>query len=124
MARMRFGKGVPPHERYAVAWYQLDVLATAARDVVSSLDQLRNMDMRESFPQPMSVTDCSGSEGEDFWFDFIADTGDGGNATYAVAHTALAPQAGHVEAIADRRDHTSRAGGLSISARGKELFPF
>jgi hypothetical protein len=89
MAKMRFGKHVLPHERYAVAWYQLDVLGTAARDVVSSLDQLRNTDLRESFPQPMSIVDCSQAEHGSFWFDFIADTGDGGNATYAVAHTAL-----------------------------------
>ena len=90
MARIKFGRTVPPHERNAVAWYQPDVLWTAAREVVSSIDQLRNHDLRESYELPLTVIDRSDpARSDDFWFDFIADTGDGGNATYAVACAAL-----------------------------------
>lgn len=31
------------------------------------------------------------SEKEDFWFDFMADTGDGGNSTYAIARLLAQP---------------------------------
>lgn len=31
------------------------------------------------------------SEREDFWFDFMADTGDGGNSSYAVARLLAQP---------------------------------
>ena len=93
----KLGRSVPPHDRHPVAWYQPDVLWTAARQVLSSLDQLRNRDGRESQPLPMKVIDRSQPEAEgDFqgecWFDFIADTGDGGNACYAVASAALADE--------------------------------
>lgn len=92
MSERRFGNTVPPHERPPVAWYQVDVLWTAARDVISSLDQLRNRDLRESYPSPLTVIDRSGLDcNGEFWFDFIADTGDGGNATYAVANATLQP---------------------------------
>jgi hypothetical protein len=95
MSRLKLGRSVPPHERHPVAWYQPDVLWSAARQVLSSLDQLRNRDGRESQTLPLVVIDRSQPEatGEfagEFWFDFIADTGDGGNACHAVAQAALA----------------------------------
>jgi hypothetical protein len=90
MSSAKFGDDVAPHQRPAVAWYQPDVLWSAARRVLSSTDLLRNRDLRESYQQPLTIVDCSAPDGEgDYWFDFIADTGDGGNATYAVAHAAL-----------------------------------
>jgi len=94
MTDFRFGRKVKPNERHAVCWYHPAVLLLAARDVLSSLNQFRNRDGRESLPLPLTVIDRSQRQTEegDFWFDFIADTGDGGNATYAVAHTALADQ--------------------------------
>jgi len=104
MTDFRFGRNVKPNDRAAVCWYHPWVLLLAARDVLSSLNQFRNRDERESFPLPLTVIDRSqrqpvavvdagqGAAAGDFWFDFIADTGDGGNATYAVARTALADQ--------------------------------
>lgn len=94
MTDFRFGRNVKPNDRPAVCWYHPGVLLLAARDVLSSLNQFRNRDERESFPLPLTVIDRSQRQPDagDFWFDFIADTGDGGNATYAVAHTALADQ--------------------------------
>jgi len=94
MTDFRFGRNVKPNDRPAVSWYHPAVLLLAARDVLSSLNQFRNRDERESFPLPLTVIDRSQrpTDAGDFWFDFIADTGDGGNATYAVAHTVLADQ--------------------------------
>ncbi|MDI1246460.1 MAG: hypothetical protein PSV24_13785 [Rhodoferax sp.] len=94
MTDFRFGRSVKPHDRHAVCWYHPAVLLLAARDVLSSLNQFRNRDERESFPLPLTVIDRSQRppDAGDFWFDFLADTGDGGNATYAVALTALADQ--------------------------------
>jgi hypothetical protein len=104
MTDFRFGRHVKPNDRHAVCWYHPGVLLLAARDVLSSLNQFRNRDERESFPLPLTVIDRSqrqpvaaadpaaSADAGDFWFDFIADTGDGGNATYAVARTALADQ--------------------------------
>ncbi|MDP3190705.1 hypothetical protein [Rhodoferax sp.] len=94
MTDFRFGRNVRPNDRPAVCWYHPAVLLLAARDVLSSLNQFRNRDERENFPLPLTVIDRSQRSAElgDFWFDFIADTGDGGNATYAVAHTVLADQ--------------------------------
>lgn len=90
MTDYRFGNTVPPHERKAVYWYQPDVLWTSAKELLSSLDLLRNRDLRETYQQPLTVTDLS-DRTDTLTFDFIADTGDGGNATYAVARAALSP---------------------------------
>ncbi len=94
MTDFRFGRQVKPNERHAVCWYHPAVLLLAARDVLSSLNQFRNRDGRESLPLPLTVIDRSQRQpgAGDFWFDFISDTGDGGNASYSVAHTALADQ--------------------------------
>jgi hypothetical protein len=90
MSAAKFGDNVAPHQRPAVAWYQPDVLLSAARRVLSSTDMLRNRDLRESYEMPLTVIDCSEPDGDgNYWFDFIADTGDGGNGTYTVACAAL-----------------------------------
>jgi hypothetical protein len=85
----KLGRAVPPHEPHPVARYQPDVLCTAAQQVLSSLDQQRNRGGRESQPTPMKVIDRSQPEAAvdcagECWFDFIADTGDGGNVWFAV----------------------------------------
>ncbi len=91
MTNFRFGRSVKPDARLPVSWYHPAVLLKAALDVLSSLNQLRNRDEREGFAQPLQVIDRSQRSAGDFWFDFLADTGDGGNATYAVASSLLAP---------------------------------
>ena len=62
MTSARFGDNVAPHQRPAVAWYQPDVLLSAARRVLSSTDMLRNRDLRESYEQPLTIIDCSEPE--------------------------------------------------------------
>lgn len=92
MGDFRFGREALPQQRPPVSWYHPLVLLKAALHVLSSLNQFRNRDERESFSVPLTVIDRSQRADQDFWFDFLADTGDGGNATYAVARTALADQ--------------------------------
>lgn len=98
---LRFGLDVPPHERRPVAWYALPGLRSVAREQLWSQDLLRHIDRRETFAQPLRWIDLSALANErdgEFWFDFIADTGDGGNATYAVARAALASRL-HVDGL-------------------------
>lgn len=89
-----FGKNIDPCNRRAVAWYSPQVLLEAARELFSSLDFQRNFDRRESFTDNFTAIDLTRTEqpNGEFWFDFIADTGDSGNATYAVARAALTEQ--------------------------------
>ncbi|MBL8306051.1 MAG: hypothetical protein JNM33_05110 [Rubrivivax sp.] len=86
---VRFGSDVLPDERRPVAWYSPPVLLQAARELLSSQDFQRNLDRRDNFAGELAVVDLSQAEG-DFGFDFLADTGDGGNATYTVASAATA----------------------------------
>lgn len=98
-ASYRYGSGVPPHQRRPVAWYAPGILLHAAQELVYSEDFLRNYDRRETFASDGQVAlraiDLSGRTATldtPFVFDFISDTGDGGNATYTVARAALAPE--------------------------------
>lgn len=93
----RFGRRVPPCERRPVAWYAPTILLHAAQELVYSEDFLRNYDRRETFARDgkaevevMDFSDRAASHEQPFVFDFIADTGDGGRATFAVAQGALA----------------------------------
>ena len=87
----KLGVNVPPHARYPVAWYSPQVLWQSSRELLSSLDFQRNADRRELFPSTLEVIDLSQAQAADgnFNFDFVADTGDGGNATYTVASALL-----------------------------------
>jgi hypothetical protein len=88
----RFGADVAPHERVPVAWYAPPVLLQAGQELVQSQNFLRNLDRRESFSPALAPIDLAGRDEAALWIDFIADTGDGGSATFAVARAALAAQ--------------------------------
>ncbi len=95
MTRERFGRHVPPDARRPVAWYAPIGLRTIAQQQLWSTNLLRNLDRRETFRGPLELTDLTGlAEGADssFWFDFLADTGDGGSATYTVARGVLSAE--------------------------------
>lgn len=129
MPSPKLGRSVPPHDRHPVAWYQPSVLWTAALQVLSSLDQLRNRDGRESQPQPLVVIDRSqpeadGAHAGEFWFDFIADTGDGGNACYAVAMAALADQLQLSGEALPRGQLTLLGGDLAYPAASTDDYRF
>lgn len=90
----QFGSKVPPCERRPVAWYAPGVLWQAGREWVQSADFLRNLDRRETFLPVLTPIDLAGrpaSEAEPFWFDFLSDAGDSGDATFTVAQALLAP---------------------------------
>lgn len=59
--------------------------------------------------------DYSKADGEDFWFDYVADLGDGWNATYAVAETLSRPELS-LDGV------TTRRGRLLIMG-GDEVYP-
>ncbi len=88
---IRFGSDVLPSERRPVAWYSPPVLLQAARELLSSEDFQRNLDRRENYTGTLEVIDLADAfDGGECGFDFLSDTGDGGNATYAVASAATA----------------------------------
>ena len=79
-------------------WYNPVVLvATAIRVAISTVfGQLA--DRREAIaasnaiePQPFDDSFDLTADGDDFWFDFLADTGDGWNSTYAMARLLSEP---------------------------------
>ena len=84
-----FGRNVLPSQRRPVSWYSPRVLLQAGRELVSSVDFLRNSDRRESFTGPFDPIEFKAERDGSFGFDFIADTGDGGNATHTLAEAAL-----------------------------------
>ncbi|MEK8046756.1 metallophosphoesterase [Ideonella margarita] len=92
MART-FGSNIPPDQRRRVAWYAPGVLWQAGRELVQSVDFQRNLDRRETLSPVLTPVDLSAqpaSVEQPFWFDFMSDTGDGGNATFTVAQALLA----------------------------------
>lgn len=87
-----FGTQEPPCHRRPVAWYSPPVLWQAGRELLQSASFQRNLDRRETFSpvlQPLDFSERRASQAEPFWFDFLSDTGDGGNATFTVAQALL-----------------------------------
>lgn len=87
-----FGTQETPSHRRPVAWYSPPVLWQAGRELLQSASFQRNLDRRETFSpvlQPLDFSERSASRVEPFWFDFMSDTGDGGNASFTVAQALL-----------------------------------
>lgn len=92
MANYKFGIYEPPHKRWPVAWYNPAVLFRSAREMVATGDFIRNFDRRELYTDDMHIVDQTrGYQGGDFWWDFMSDSGDGGNASYTVARAMQSP---------------------------------
>ncbi len=86
MSNYIFGKKQPPHKRWAVAWYNPFVLYRSIKEMLSTNDQIRNLDRREMYsPEFTLIQVAEDTRHGDFWWDFVSDTGDGGNATFTVA---------------------------------------
>ncbi len=86
MSNYIFGKKQPPHKRWAVAWYNPFVLYRSIKEMLSTNDQIRNLDRREMYsPEFTLIQVAEDTRDGDFWWDFVSDTGDGGNATFTVA---------------------------------------
>ncbi|ACE85976.1 ABC transporter permease [Cellvibrio japonicus] len=87
-----FGKNQPPHRRWPVAWYNPWVLLRSLREMLATDDQIRNLDRREMYSSTLELIQVAETErDDDFWWDFVSDTGDGGNAAYAVARQMQIP---------------------------------
>lgn len=79
--------------RWPVAWYHPFVLLRAAREMLATGDFIRNFDRRELFTEKFDVIDQSRDyAGGDYWWDFLSDSGDGGNASYTVARAVQSPE--------------------------------
>jgi hypothetical protein len=101
----RFGQDVPPHARRPVAWYAPATLWQAARKLLAAEQFATHLDRRETFPSDLRPVDLSAdpcSPAAPFWFDFASDTGDGGDATVAVAQGLLAPSMAGTQALDER----------------------
>lgn len=96
-----FGPHIAPHRRRPVAWYAPPVLWSAARKLLAAQQFAEQLDRRDTFPPDLRPVDLSAdaSDGEPFWFDFVSDTGDGGDATFAVAQALLAPSTAGTQAL-------------------------
>lgn len=81
-----FGKKMPPHKRWAVAWYNPFVLLRSLKEMMATTDQIRNLDRREMYSPDLRLIQVAEEKRDaDFWWDFVSDTGDSGNAIYSVA---------------------------------------
>jgi hypothetical protein len=66
------------------------VLWQSVRKLLAAEQFATHLDRRETFASDLQPIDLS-QDDEPFWFDFVSDTGDGGDATVAVAQALLAP---------------------------------
>ena len=106
-----------------VGWYDPGQLMRTGSDVAASTLFGRHADFRlmEAVATPHIAVDVVEAAGdEDAWIDYVSDTGDGWNSTYAVAYH-VAQDALDV-AVADGPSHTTRRGGLLVLG-GDAVYP-
>ena len=104
-----------------VGWYDPRVLMHSAYQVAIANIFGRHSDTRliEALAsQPQGEFDYS-QQGGDFWLDYVSDTGDGWNSTYAVADAIAQPT---LEVEHDRRE-TLKAGSVLVFG-GDEVYPY
>lgn len=104
-----------------VSWYHPGQLILTALDVLASKVVGGKLDPRlvEALVANSNAHyDYSQNEG-DFWFDYIADTGDGWNSTYHVAYTAAQPE---LELIQDEKAHRTVRGQVLVFG-GDMVYP-
>ena len=97
-----------------VGWFDPGQLVRTGVDVVISAIFARNSDRRvlDALSHPKADPADYSSRAE-LWLDYVADTGDGWNSTYAVAHSLAQPV---LRCPASRSNHP--ANQLCSSARG------
>jgi hypothetical protein len=93
------GKGWEPSSVKMVDWFEPRQLMKTALDVMFSTTLSRHADNRRAqalTPAPRQFLDYSTEDYRDkegcFWFDYVADCGDGGNSTYMVASAVAAAE--------------------------------
>ncbi|MBC8028143.1 MAG: hypothetical protein H7Y89_19280 [Steroidobacteraceae bacterium] len=108
-----------PRRRSMVGWYDPRVLAHSAYQVAIANVFGRHSDTRliEALAsQPQSEFDYSQATAGEFWFDYVADTGDGWNPTYSVANALATPTLA-------LGDEVTQAGKLLVFG-GDEVYPY
>jgi hypothetical protein len=126
VANYKFGIYEPPHKRWPVAWYNPAVLLRSAREMVATGDFIRNFDRRELFTGDLQIVDqSSGYQDGDFWWDFMSDSGDGGNASYSVARAMQSPYlaVGIAEGVQVTDIGDSLPGGALLVLGGDLAYP-
>jgi hypothetical protein len=81
--------------RGRVRWFHPQILLEAGQRVLLSAafgDFLDKRELQQSVPQGVLRHAGRSEEGEPLWFDFVADTGDGFDATYSVAWLTSQPE--------------------------------
>ena len=117
MANYKFGINEPPHKRWPVAWYNPAVLLRSAQEMVASGNFIRNFDRRELFSGEFKIVQQAlDYTGGDYWWDFMSDSGDGGNASYTVARAmqSTALEVGLAEGVIADIDKSLPAGKLLV----------
>lgn len=112
-----------PKARRMVGWFDPQVLAQSAWLVAVSNVFGRHSDTRliEALAtQRQSEFDYAPSS-EDFWLDFVCDTGDGWDSTYAVAHHLAEPTLDVTHDTGERE--TTRRGRVLVFG-GDEVYPY
>ncbi len=102
-----------------VRWFHPAVLARAAQRVLVSSAFGDFLDKRELQDSSSDALLTHGADADELWIDFIADTGDGFDATYSVALLASEPE---LELAHDGVDHTLTRGTLLVLG-GDEVYP-
>ncbi|PYP80386.1 MAG: hypothetical protein DMD35_04580 [Gemmatimonadetes bacterium] len=104
-----------------VGWFDPGQLVRTAVDVVISAIFARNSDRRvlDALSHPAPVPCDLSSSHDELWLDYVADTGDGWNSTYAVAH-ALAQPTLDVTVDGERRE--TRRGDVLVFG-GDAVYP-
>jgi hypothetical protein len=108
-----------------VSWYDPAVLFRSGLRAMLARLFGRHSDRRliEALgSQPQSAFDYSKQAERDFWFDYVADVGDGWNSTYAIAYWLSQPGL----ALRTQRDDVeeSTRGGRVLIFGGDEVYPY
>lgn len=73
-----------------VSWLGGRDLLTSLKSIISSTVNGEKQDSRDwMFAETISMKRCTGNKQEPYWFDYIADTGDGMSAVYNVAYLCM-----------------------------------
>lgn len=106
-----------------VGWYDPAVLARSAALLTIANLFGRHSDTRliEALASQPQREFRFGREGEDFWFDYVADLGDGWDSTYAIAEALARPRLD--VATASGETHQT-AGGEVLIFGGDEVYPY
>ena len=103
-----------------VSWFDPAQLARTGLQAVISTMFGRSADRRllDAIVHPLAAA-CHDESGDELWIDYVADTGDGWNSTYAIAHAASQPE---LTVAVDGERHVTKRGRLLVFG-GDEVYP-